>query len=150
MIRYHFFITDWVTEDLLEKVQKNATVFKRLGDPRFMQAINEFQSNPKEAMEKYANNLEVQTFLKEFCGLLGIFFSSIQLFQLNEILALKCCQHSLACNSLVANSRSHLDNIKIGTFTDHFSAAIRFVTSTVCYIYDRFHPQILFSAGPSK
>ena len=36
-----------------------------------MQALNEFQSNPQQALEKYGDNPEVQRFLKEFCALLG-------------------------------------------------------------------------------
>lgn len=60
-----------MTEDLLEKVQKNETLSKRLGDPRFLQAVTEFQTNPEAAMEKYQNNPEMQLFLKEFCGILG-------------------------------------------------------------------------------
>lgn len=50
---------------------KNETLGKRLSNPMFMQAMNEFQSNPTDAMEKYQNNQEVQSFLREFCGLMG-------------------------------------------------------------------------------
>ena len=60
-----------MTEDLLEKVQKNMVLSKRLGDPRFMQAVTEFQTDPKAAMAKYQSNPEIQLFLKEFCGILG-------------------------------------------------------------------------------
>ncbi|XP_076445689.1 uncharacterized protein LOC143283369 [Babylonia areolata] len=68
---------EWVTDDLLEKVSKNETLSKRLGDPRFMQAVTEFQTNPKAAMMKYQSNAEMQQFLKEFCGILGEHFISL-------------------------------------------------------------------------
>ncbi|KAK7108391.1 uncharacterized protein [Littorina saxatilis] len=68
---------EWVTEDLLETVQKNETLSRRLGDPRFMQAVTEFQTNPMEAMAKYQNNPEMQQFLQEFCGILGQHFSGM-------------------------------------------------------------------------
>ncbi|KAL8559512.1 hypothetical protein ACOMHN_037176 [Nucella lapillus] len=68
---------EWVTDDLLEKVQKNETLSKRLGDPRFMQAVTEFQADPKAAMMKYQDSPEMQQFLKEFCGILGDHFSSM-------------------------------------------------------------------------
>ncbi|KAL5010187.1 hypothetical protein ScPMuIL_012492 [Solemya velum] len=69
--------TEWVTEDLLTKVQKSSTLSKRLADPSFMQAISEFQSNPKAAMTKYANNPEMQKFLQEFCGIMGEHFTNL-------------------------------------------------------------------------
>ncbi len=44
---------------------------KRMNDPSFMQAMAEFQTNPQAAQQKYKDNKEMQTFLKEFCGLMG-------------------------------------------------------------------------------
>jgi hypothetical protein len=63
--------TDWVTEDLLGKVQNNETLLRGMSNPHFMQALAEFQSNPQAAMAKYQDNPEMQKFLKDFCGILG-------------------------------------------------------------------------------
>ena len=63
--------SDWLTEDLLHEVENNKTILHGLSSPHLMQALNEFQSNPQQAMEKYGNNPEVQKFFKEFCTLLG-------------------------------------------------------------------------------
>ena len=52
-------------------MSKNETLIKKLGDPRFMHAMQEFQTNPAEAMQKYKDNMEVQQFLHEFCGIMG-------------------------------------------------------------------------------
>lgn len=64
---------------------------KRMSDPRFMQAITEFQTNPQEAMVKYGNDKEIQLFLKEFCGLLGA-----NLFIINCIIMSVCMIMSFA------------------------------------------------------
>ncbi|XP_064628868.1 uncharacterized protein LOC135488262 isoform X2 [Lineus longissimus] len=68
---------DWVTDDLLERVEKSPNLMKYLADPRFSQALAEFQTNPQGAQLKYADNPEVQLFFKDFCGLLGDHFSKI-------------------------------------------------------------------------
>ncbi|XP_025098824.1 uncharacterized protein LOC112566709 [Pomacea canaliculata] len=68
---------DWVTEDLLEKVQKNELLSKRLSDPHFMQAITDFQKNPQAAITKYQSNTEVWSLLKEFSGILGQHFMEL-------------------------------------------------------------------------
>jgi hypothetical protein len=66
-----FISLEWVTDDLLSKVQSNELLIKRLSDPRFVEAIGEFQKNPERAKEKYKGNVEVLQFFTEFCGLLG-------------------------------------------------------------------------------
>lgn len=68
---------DWVTDDLLQKVTANDVLAKRLNDPQFVQAINEFQTNPQAAMAKYQSSPEVQDFLKEFCGVMGEHFAAL-------------------------------------------------------------------------
>ena len=66
------YVADWVTEDLLTKIMKDPTLSKRLTDPTFMAAILEFQRNPKAAMQRYHNNKDMQQFLQQFCGLMGM------------------------------------------------------------------------------
>lgn len=72
-------LSDWISDDLLDKVEKNELLLKRFADPHFMKALEEFQANPVAAMEKYKGNKEVEKFLMEFCGLLGMYrhFKSI-------------------------------------------------------------------------
>ena len=67
-----------MTDDLLQKIQSNDVLAKKLANPGFAQALNEFQANPQAAMAKYGNNPEMQAFLMEFCGLLGWFTTSPQ------------------------------------------------------------------------
>ncbi|KAI0210987.1 hypothetical protein LSAT2_004218 [Lamellibrachia satsuma] len=68
---------EWVTDDLLQKIQSNDVLAKKLTNPGFAQALNEFQANPQAAMAKYGNNPEMQAFLMEFCGLLGDHFTKL-------------------------------------------------------------------------
>ncbi|XP_055888153.1 uncharacterized protein LOC106061145 isoform X1 [Biomphalaria glabrata] len=68
---------DWINDDLLNKLEKNEFLLKRFADPHFMNALQEFQTNPQAAMEKYKSNKEVEKFLMEFCGLLGDHFTKI-------------------------------------------------------------------------
>ncbi|KAL3882195.1 hypothetical protein ACJMK2_028563 [Sinanodonta woodiana] len=69
--------TDWVTDDLMQKIEGNEFLSRCLTDQRFAQAILEFQSNPAEAMAKYQNNAEVQKFLQEFIGIMGSHFTKL-------------------------------------------------------------------------
>ena len=62
-----------MTDDLLQKIKNNDGLAKKLANPGFAQALNEFQRDPKAAMAKYGSNPEMQAFLMEFCGLLGGF-----------------------------------------------------------------------------
>ncbi len=63
--------TDWITDDLLSNIEKNDLMMRRLQDPTFMQALAEFQTNPQAAMTKYGGNPEMESFLNEFCNLMG-------------------------------------------------------------------------------
>ncbi|KAL4232860.1 hypothetical protein ACF0H5_007547 [Mactra antiquata] len=68
---------EWVTDDLLTKLEKNEKLTKRLQDPRFMQAIGEFQKNPTEALKKYGQDADIQEFLQDFCSLMGDHFNKL-------------------------------------------------------------------------
>lgn len=61
-----------MTGDLLTKITKSPKLAEKLTDPTFMSAVAEFQTNPTGAMVKYADNPEMQSFLKEFCGIMGM------------------------------------------------------------------------------
>ncbi|RUS90601.1 hypothetical protein EGW08_001598 [Elysia chlorotica] len=68
---------DWITDDLLTKIEKNGTLRKKFADAKFMQALEEFQKDPEGAMQKYKGNEDVEKFLLDFCGLLGDHFTSM-------------------------------------------------------------------------
>ncbi|XP_076079901.1 uncharacterized protein LOC143049998 [Mytilus galloprovincialis] len=68
---------EWMTDDLLSKVEKNETLLKKLQDPRFMEAVDMFQRNPTAAMERYKNDKETQDAFMQFCGLMGNHFTNI-------------------------------------------------------------------------
>ncbi|XP_071801021.1 uncharacterized protein [Asterias amurensis] len=68
---------EWITDDLLTKLEKHPNMAKKLTDPRYAQAVAKFQSNPQQAMLEYKDNQDVQQFFKDFCGLLGEHFSSM-------------------------------------------------------------------------
>ena len=58
-------------------------LMKQFSNPMFMQAITEFQNNPTQAGDKYRDNPEVMTFLKEFCSIMGE-LSSFKLFIMSK------------------------------------------------------------------
>ncbi|GAB5359157.1 hypothetical protein AAMO2058_000520600 [Amorphochlora amoebiformis] len=58
--------SSWVTPELLQRLGKNKTLAKGMTDPELTRAIQEFSSNPKGAMAKYAHNKKVMDFLQEF------------------------------------------------------------------------------------
>ncbi|XP_060067681.1 uncharacterized protein LOC132547893 [Ylistrum balloti] len=68
---------EWVTDELLENVQKNERLTRSLQDPAFARALAEFQTNPQAAAIKYQNNPEFQETFKDFCGLMGNHFSKM-------------------------------------------------------------------------
>ncbi|XP_033740783.1 uncharacterized protein LOC117327761 [Pecten maximus] len=68
---------EWVTDELLENVQKNERLTRRLQDPTFARALAEFQTNPQAAALKYQNNPEFQDTFKDFCGIMGDHFNKM-------------------------------------------------------------------------
>lgn len=72
-----FLIVEWITEDLLSKVQKNPKLMKQLDDPHFSKVLTEFQKNPQQAMAAVRNDPEAKEFIQEFCGLLGNHFTAL-------------------------------------------------------------------------
>ena len=67
-----FFIPDeWLTDDLMKKIEDNDALFKKLGDRKYMEAVNRFQADPAGAMEQYKDDREIQEFLTTFCKIMG-------------------------------------------------------------------------------
>lgn len=66
--------TDWVTENLLQRIQSNPNLSGRLSDPQFIQALTEFQQNPQAAIAKYQDDQQLQGAMQQFCNILGDHF----------------------------------------------------------------------------
>ncbi|XP_065659589.1 uncharacterized protein LOC105847469 isoform X1 [Hydra vulgaris] len=69
--------TDWITDDLLEKISAHPTLSKQFFDPRFGQIISQFQKNPNDLMAIYKNDAEVLQFIREFSILMSNHFINL-------------------------------------------------------------------------
>ena len=69
--------SEWVTDDLLKKVEGNEALLKKLSDPKFAQALQWMQKDPHAAKEYYKNDKDVQDFFMEFYQLLGQHFTAL-------------------------------------------------------------------------
>ena len=65
------YLLEWIIDNLLTRVQKSDILMKKMNDPRFMQAMQEFQTDPSAAIAKYSGDSDMELFLKEFCSILG-------------------------------------------------------------------------------
>jgi hypothetical protein len=64
--------TDWVTPDILEKIEKSPVLSKAFQDPMFTTAISEMASNSSEAFKKYQDKRpDLILALQEFANLMG-------------------------------------------------------------------------------
>lgn len=68
---------DWITEDLLKKIEGNPSLSKLLMDPKFTAALSQVQTDPMKAMAMLSSNPEMQKALQEFSALLGEHFTSL-------------------------------------------------------------------------
>ena len=66
-----------MTESLLEKMEKHPVLSKALRDPNLSRVMSQFQSDPQAVLQAAAGNPEMQTFLKEFCFLMGDHFTEL-------------------------------------------------------------------------
>lgn len=64
-------------DELLKNIEKNEMLCKRILDPSFKAAITEFQTDPEAALEKYKDNVEIQSCFKDFCSIIGDHFSKL-------------------------------------------------------------------------
>lgn len=69
--------SDWITEDLLKKIEGNPSLAKLLMDPKFTAALSQVQADPMKAMAMLSSNPEMQTALQEFSGILGEHFTAL-------------------------------------------------------------------------
>lgn len=66
---------EWITDDLLKKIEANPSLAKLLMDPKFTAALSQVQADPVKAMAMLSSNPEMQKALQEFSGILGDHFS---------------------------------------------------------------------------
>eukprot|EP00730_Choanoeca_flexa_P014012 TRINITY_DN5966_c0_g1_i1.p1 TRINITY_DN5966_c0_g1~~TRINITY_DN5966_c0_g1_i1.p1 ORF type:complete len:303 (+),score=65.40 TRINITY_DN5966_c0_g1_i1:208-1116(+) len=67
----------WLTPDLLKRFQSKPHLLKCMNDPRFMQALKEFQTDPAAAKQKYGHNQEVTQFFKDYFEVMGEHFTQL-------------------------------------------------------------------------
>ena len=68
---------EWITDDLLKKIEANPSLAKLLMDPKFTAALSQVQADPVKAMAMLSSNPEMQKALQEFSGILGEHFTSL-------------------------------------------------------------------------
>ena len=68
---------EWMTESLLEKIEKHPLLSRALQDPNLARAMSQFQSDSGTVLQAAAGNPEMQTFLKEFCRVMGDHFTDL-------------------------------------------------------------------------
>jgi len=68
---------NWMTPELMAQFQSNPIVSRGLQNQRCKDALELMQKSPKEAQAKYANDAEVDAFLREFGKLMGNHFDGL-------------------------------------------------------------------------
>lgn len=68
---------EWISEDLLRKIDANPKLRKGLTDPRFAEMLNKFNANPSEAMKEFSGDAEAMSFFQQYCSLLGQHFTDL-------------------------------------------------------------------------
>ena len=71
------FVLDWITPDLLRKIEQSPVLSKAFQDPSLSQAMVEFQKDPQAALQAAQHKPEMLRFLKEFSSLMGEHLSSL-------------------------------------------------------------------------
>lgn len=68
---------DWITEDLLKKIESNPSLANLLMDPTFTAALSQVQTDPMKALAMLESHPEMQTALQDFSGILGEHFTAL-------------------------------------------------------------------------
>lgn len=75
--------TDWITSDILEKIEKSPVLSKAFQDPMFTTAISEMTSNAPDALKKYQKERpDLILALEEFAKLMGNQVSNVAISQI--------------------------------------------------------------------
>ena len=85
MVRYRYTVfcynliqcTDWITDELLHKIEANPKLARHLTNPRMAEALHKLQADQAAAMKHYESDAEVQEFFHEFCLVMGEHFSKL-------------------------------------------------------------------------
>ena len=68
---------DWITEELLKKIEGNPSLAKLLMDPTFTAALSQVQTDPMKALAMLESHPEMQKGLQDFSGILGEHFTKL-------------------------------------------------------------------------
>jgi len=68
--------SQWATSDLLDSLpKKHPKLARGMSNPRYMNALHEMQTNPKQTFARLKNSdPEIVDWLREFCGVMGEHF----------------------------------------------------------------------------
>lgn len=72
---------EWVTPDLMNVFQNNAIISAGLRNPKCTAAMQLMQQDPKEAQKRFANDREVDIFLREFGKVMASHFEKLDVQQ---------------------------------------------------------------------
>ena len=68
---------EWISDDLVRKINANPRLRKGLTDPHFAEMLNKFNANPSEAMKEFSGDAEAMSFFQQYCSLLGQHFTDL-------------------------------------------------------------------------
>ena len=68
---------DWITEDLLKKVECNPALANKLTDPKFREILEQVGTDPLKALSMIGKDPEMQKVMQEFSGLMGDYFTTL-------------------------------------------------------------------------
>lgn len=68
---------DWITDELLKKIESNPSLAKLLMDPTFTAALSQVQTDPMKALAMLESHPEMQKALQDFSGILGEHFTML-------------------------------------------------------------------------
>lgn len=57
---FHYLSVDWVTDDLLAKIENDSILSKAFKDPEMTQALAQFQDNPEHTLAAATDKPEVR------------------------------------------------------------------------------------------
>ena len=63
--------------DLLQRISSDPILMKGMTNPKYTAALEALQQDPKEAMRKFENHLDVKDFLNRMCQVLGDHFTEL-------------------------------------------------------------------------
>lgn len=71
--------SEWATSELLDALpEKHPKLAQGMANPRYMQALQAMQANPKETLARLKeSDPDIVAWLMEFCGVMGEHFSSL-------------------------------------------------------------------------